>query len=103
MGSWGQSSKGKGKGKGKDKGGKGAGKDSGKGKGKDSGKDSGGNRGSRPRRGPASSQPVGELIPDENAKPDVGTDFDLSATGADEKKGEVKYEVGYNKSSSFFD
>jgi protein LSM14 len=98
----GKSSKGKGKGKGKDSG-KG-GKDKGKGKGKDySGKDSGASRGARPRRGPASSQPVGELIPDENAKPEVGTDFDLEAAGATAEKSEVKYEVGYNKSSSFFD
>lgn len=63
-----------------------------------------GRSGRRGRGAATSSQPVGELIPDENATPDVGTDFDLAAAGNKmESKDMPTYDVGYDKSKGFFD
>jgi len=95
---------GKGGKKGSSKGDKGGGKMGGKAKGKDKGKSwtdesKGGRKG---KGGGAPRNPVGMLVPDENATKDVGTDFDLTNSKfADEEK--PKADVGYDKSKSFYD
>lgn len=92
----GKGKKGDGKGKGKDDGWKGKGK--GKGKGGDERR-----RGGRSRGDPRN--PVGELIPQENAAANVGTDFDFTEASAvnAEKSAEANAECQYDKSKSFFD
>jgi protein LSM14 len=105
MGSKGGSKGGK---KGSSKGGKDSGKGS-KGKGKDKGKSWYAEE-SKPRKGKgggAPRNPVGMLVPDENATAEkVGTDFDFEVV---DKKFEVaetekpKADAGYDKTKSFYD
>jgi len=91
---------GKGGKKGSSKGDKGGGKGKDKGKGKWSSDESKGGR--KGKGGGAPRNPVGMLVPDENAVPEVGTDFDFTKTF--EAPAEApKVEKGYDKTSSFYD
>jgi len=96
------SSKGDKGGKGKDKGkGKSLSWEEPKGKGKGKSKGGGGGGG-----GGAPRNPVGMLVPDENAKADVGTDYDFASKAEEfavKDAEKPKVEVGYNKASSFYD
>jgi protein LSM14 len=101
-------SKGGSKGKKGSKGDKGGGKGKDKGKGKWQFDDSKGARKGKGggKGGGAPRNPVGMLVPDENATPEVGTDFNFDEVdkkfevGADEKP---KADVGYDKAKSFYD
>jgi len=99
--------KGGGKGKkGSSKGDKGGGKGKGKDKGKWQAEEPKGGRKGKGKGGGAPRNPVGMLVPDENATPEVGTDFDFADVAAKfEVKAEEKpkAEVGYNKEKSFYD
>jgi len=100
-------SKGGGKGKkGASKGDKGGGKgkDKGKSKGKGKWQESEPKGGRKGKGGGAPRNPVGMLVPDESAVPDVGTDFDFEATKKPEAKEPLpEYDAGYDKSKSFYD
>jgi len=102
---WGTPKGKKGKGKGKDGKGKDFGKMFGKGKGKDGkGKGKDDSKG-RSGAGGGPRSPVGMLIPDAKATPEVGTDFDLdvAAKAPEDSTSKEKYDVGYDKTKSFFD
>lgn len=85
--------------KGSSKGDKGGGKGKDKGKGKYQAEESKGRKG---KGGGAPRNPVGMLVPDENATPDVGTDFDFEAKQL-ESTDKPTVDAGYDKSKSFYD